>query len=329
MQTTTIPHTDIEVTRVAFGCMSTAPNPTYDGIPDEDAVKTIHAAIDHGITFFDNAPAYGNGHAEEQLGHAIHDRRDKVVIATKASGQTLSADEIKTDCEASLKRLRTDVIDLHQIHWPRRQVPLQESLRAMEDLKSSGKVRAIGVCNFGPEDMAEAVGLTTVCTNQIVYSLLARGVEIETAPVCHEHGVGLLCYSPLAQGLLTGKFKSADDVPDERARTRHFASTRPQARHDEPGCEAATFAAVQRVAEIAERVGHPVAQVALAWLLHQPNVTAVLAGASKISQVESNAAAAQIKLDPDTIAELDDATRPVKEAMGASLDMWATPARTR
>ncbi len=329
MQTTTIPHTDIEVTRVAFGCMSTAANPTYDGIPDDDAVKTIHAAIDLGINFFDNAPAYGNGHAEEQLGHAIHDRRDKVVIATKASGQTLTPEEIKADCEASLKRLRTDVIDLHQIHWPRREVPMEESLRAMEDLKSAGKVRAIGVCNFGVEDMTEALNISTPCTNQVVYSLLARGVEIEVNPLCADHHVGLLCYSPLAQGLLTGRFTSPDDVPDERARTRHFANSRPQARHDEPGCEAETFDAVQRVVAIAQRVGKPAAQVALAWLLHQPNVTAVLAGASKVSQVESNVAAAGITLDDETLAELDDATRAVKEAMGASLDMWATPARTR
>ena len=329
MLTTTLPHTDLSVSRVAFGCMSTAANPTYDGIPDDEAVKTIHAAIDAGINFFDNAPAYGNGHAEEQLGHAIHDRRDRVVIATKASGQTLAYDEIVADCDASLQRLRTDYIDLHQIHWPRRAVPLDESLRALEDLKASGKVRHLGVCNFGPQDLAELFALATPCTNQVVYSLLARGVEIDTAPLCHEHGVGLLCYSPMAQGLLTGKYRSADDVPAERARTRHFASTRPQARHHDPGCEQETFDAVRRVAEIAQRLDVPMAQLALAWLLHQPGVTAVLAGASKVSQVHSNAAAATVSLDDATLAELDAATRPVKEAMGASLDMWATPARTR
>ncbi|MEM8782127.1 MAG: aldo/keto reductase [Planctomycetota bacterium] len=329
MQTTTIPHTDLEVSRVAFGFMSTAANPTYDGIPDDEAVKTIHAAIDAGINFFDNAPAYGNGHAEEQLGHAIHDRRDRVVIATKASGQTLSADEITADCEASLKRLRTDVIDLHQIHWPRRQVPLDESIRALEDLRASGKVRHLGVCNFGPRDLSELFELATPCTNQVAYSLLARGVEIDTAPLCHERGVGLLCYSPMAQGLLAGKYKHADDVPDERARTRHFAPSRPQARHTDPGCEQETFDAVERVAAVAERLSVPMAQLALAWCLHQPGVTAVLVGASKISQVNGNAAAAEIELDDATVAELDDATRAVKEAMGASLDMWATPARTR
>ncbi|MEM1444913.1 MAG: aldo/keto reductase [Planctomycetota bacterium] len=329
MQTTTIPHTDLEVSRVAFGCMSTAPNPTYDGIPDDEAAKTIHAAIDAGINFFDNAPAYGNGHAEEQLGHAIHDRRDQVVIATKASGQTLSAEEIKTDCEDSLKRLQTDVIDLHQIHWPRRQVPLEESVRAMEDLVTAGKVKYIGVCNFGPQDLTELFEFLTPSVNQVVYSLLARGVEIETAPLCLEHNVGLLCYSPMAQGLLTGKYKHADDVPDERARTRHFAASRPQARHTEAGCETETFDAVQRVAEVARRLDVPMAQLALAWCLHQPAVSCVLAGASKVSQVHSNAAAGDIQLDAETLAELDDATRPVKEAMGASLDMWATPARTR
>ena len=326
---TNLPGTDLRVSRVAFGCMSTVANPTYDGIEFDQAVATIHAALDHGMNFIDTAPAYGNGASEELLGRALKGKRDQAVIATKASGQTLTASEIETDCETSLRLLDTDVIDLYQIHWPRRQAPLEETFAAMEKLQAAGKVRYLGVCNFGKLDLEEALGLATIQTNQVIYSMLSRAVEFDVAPRCVEAGVGLLCYSPVAQGLLTGRYNSADEVPVGRARTRHFASSRPEARHTEPGCEEETFAAIAAIRSVSERLDRPMAQVALAWLLHQPGVTSVLAGASRPDQVASNAAAATLQFDEATLAELDAATATVKDKLGSSLDIWATEARTR
>lgn len=330
MQYVQLGQTDIRVSRIAFGCMSTVPNPTYDGVEDAKGIATIRASLDHGINFFDTAPAYGDGASEELLGRALEDVRDQVIIADKVSSQTLSADEVVSECEKSLKLLRTDYIDLYQIHWPRRKVPLEETLSAMDRLLQSGKARSLGVCNFGTQDLTEAFGIgKPLVSNQIVYSLLSRAPEYEVADLCVEHDMGLLCYSPIAQGLLTGKYSSADEVPDERARTRMFSKDRPQSRHDEPGCEEQGFEAIAAIRKVSERLGHSMVNVSLAWLLHQKGVACVLAGASREEQVASNAAAANIKLSADDLAELDRVTQPVKEAMGPSLDMWATPSRIR
>ncbi|HEY7088026.1 MAG TPA: aldo/keto reductase [Tepidisphaeraceae bacterium] len=323
----TIGRTQIKVSPIAMGCMSLCSNATYDDIPVDQAVATVHAAIDAGINFFDNAPMYGDGEAERRLGVALEGRRDKVVIADKIGSPNLSAQEVKDECEKSLKLLRTDYIDLYQIHWPRRKVPLDETLTAMEKLVSGGKVRALGVCNFGPLDLGEALAKHRLETNQVAYNLLFRAVEHEVRDICVDRHIGLLCYSPMAQGLLTGRFKSADEVPELRQRTRHFAKTRPQARHGENGCEAETFHAIQKLKHICTRIGHEMSDVAMAWLLHQPGVLGVLAGASKPEQIKKNVAAASIKLSPETLDELDIATRPVKQMLGANLDPWQSVSR--
>jgi aryl-alcohol dehydrogenase-like predicted oxidoreductase len=322
---------DLNVSAVALGCMSLCAGQTYSDIPQAQATATVDAALDAGINFFDNAPMYGDGEAERRLGNALKGaKRDKAVVATKINTPTLAADEVAREFESSLERLQTDRIDLFQIHWARHVVPVAETLRAMERLVQQGKLRAIGVCNFGPLDMGEAIdAIERLATNQMAYSLLARGVEYEVVPICREHGVGMLCYSPLAQGLLTGRYTNADQVPAERARTRHFASTRPQARHGEDGCETETFDAVRNVKQICDEVGLPMADVALAWLLHQPTVTSVLAGASRPDQILQNAKATEISLSSDVLKRLDDATGGVKEKMGPNPDMWQATSRIR
>jgi aryl-alcohol dehydrogenase-like predicted oxidoreductase len=310
--------------------MSLCGNATYDDIPVEQAVATVHAALDAGINFFDNAPMYGDGEAERRLGNALRGKpRDKIVIADKISSQRMDANEVQTECEKSLKLLQTDYIDLYQVHWPRRQVPLEETLGAMEKLVASGKVRALGVCNFGPRDLTDALEKHRIETDQVSYSLLYRAAEFELRDLCVERGVGILCYSPIAQGLLTGRFNSADEVPELRARSRHFAKTRPQARHQEAGCEKETFAAIEKIRHICRRIGHDMSDVALAWVLAQPGVTGVLAGASKPERIRKNVAAAEIRLGQDVIEELDLATRDLKRALGPNLDPWQTVSRIR
>jgi aryl-alcohol dehydrogenase-like predicted oxidoreductase len=330
MQYRTLGQSDLRVSPVALGCMSLCGNQTYAEIPLEQAVATVDAALDCGINFFDNAPMYGDGEAERRLGIALRGgKRERVIVATKISSPTLGAAEVAAEAEASLRRLQTEYIDLYQIHWARHVVPIDETLTAMDKLVASGKVRALGVCNFGPTDLAEALGKQRVQSNQIVYSLLSRAVEYEVRPMCVEKRIGLLCYSPLAQGLLTGRYRSADEVPAERARTRHFAGTRPQARHGESGCEAETFAAVQAVRAICEEIGQTMSDVALAWLLHQPAVTAVLAGASRPEQVGRNVRAAELKLSAQTLTRLDEATSALKDTLGRNCDPWQSVSRVR
>jgi aryl-alcohol dehydrogenase-like predicted oxidoreductase len=322
-------NTNIEVSTVALGCMSLCGNMTYQDIPEAQAVTTVHAAMDAGINFFDNAPAYGDGVAEERLGKALRGRREKAVVATKINSPRLDEKEVVTELETSLKRLGMDHVDYYQIHWPKRVVPIDETFTALEKMVRAGKVKALGVCNFGPKDMGEFIDKHRVETNQVAYSLLLRGPEFDLREMCLKRNIGFLCYSPLAQGLLAGKFTSADEVPAERARTRHFAGTRPQARHGEPGFERETFDAIAKVNAIAQKAGVPVADLALAWLLHQPVVTSVLAGASRPDQAIRNARAVSVKLSPETLKQLDEATAIVKEKVGPNLDPWQGGANSR
>lgn len=329
MEYRTLGRSGIRVSSIALGCMSLCGNQTYPDIPVEQAVATVDAALEAGINFFDNAPMYGDGEAERRLGLALRGKRERAVIATKISSETLSAAEVVAEVEASLRRLQTDYIDLYQIHWARHVVTIDQTLGAMDRLVRAGKIRALGVCNFGPIDLADALRARRVESNQLAYSLLARGVEYEVQPMCVENQLALLCYSPLAQGLLTGRYRSADEVPPERARTRHFAGNRPQARHGLGGCEAETFAAIRAVSEICDEIHRPVSEVALAWLLHQPAVAAVLAGASKPDQVARNVRAADLKLTADILQRLDRATSGLKESLGPNCDPWQAVSRIR
>ena len=322
-------NTDIDVSVVAMGCWAIAGGETWGPQDEDQAVAAVHASLDAGITLFDSAEAYGNGRSEELLGRALAGRRHEAVIATKAIGAHLTRDQVPKACEQSLRLLQTDYIDLYQIHWPSREIPLGETVDALHALQRQGKVRAIGVSNFGRHDLGEFLDLSPCATDQVCYSLLWRAVEFEIQPTCVEAGVGILPYSPLAQGLLTGKFATPDDVPDGRARTRHFSSERPGVRHGQPGCEAETFAAVAEIRRICDELGEPMSAVALAWLLAQPGVVSVLAGARNPDQVRQNVRAADLDLSPDTLQRLTHATDTVKQVMGANPDMWQSESRIR
>ncbi|KKK62402.1 hypothetical protein LCGC14_3004680, partial [marine sediment metagenome] len=187
--------------------------------------------------------------------------------------------------------------------------------------------RAIGVSNFGVSYLKEIVAAGRVETNQLPYNLLFRPIEFQLKPLCETHDIGILCYSALAHGLLTGKFASADDVPAGRARTRHFSKDREHTRHGEPGCEAETFAAIDTLRTICEDIGQPMARVALAWLMAQSNVTAVIAGARNAQQAADNAAAADLELDDDVCSKLNGATRAVKQHLATNADPWQHDSR--
>ena len=241
----------------------------------------------------------------------------------------LTPEGIAAACEQSLKNLQTDYIDLYQIHWPDHAMPIETSWRAFEDLLAAGKVRALGVANFASNDLADLVAVGRPAANQLPYSLLWRAIEFEVLARCRERNIGLICYSPLAQGLLTGRYATADEVPDGLARTRWYAGSRPQARHGEPGCEEAVFHAIAGIRDVSERVGAPLASVALAWVLKQRGVTSLLVGARNPDELARNLPALALDLDAATIAELERQTEPVKEAIGRNLDMWYAESRMR
>ena len=325
----TLGKTDITVSVVAMGCWAIVGDSTWGWQDEADSLATVGAALDAGVNFFDTAEGYGDGVSEVILGRVLAGRRHEAVIATKVSPSHLAAAEVQWACERSLQRLGTDYLDLYQVHWPSRTVVLDETMAALERLCDQGKVRAVGVCNFGVEDLAALVKAGRAETNQLPYSLLWRAIEYEIQPRCIDASMGILCYSPLAQGLLTGKFTSPDQVPEGRARTRLFAGGRPQARHGEPGCEVGTFAALERIRRLCDEIGQPMAAVSLAWLLHQPGVTSVIAGARRPEQIRQTAQAADLELAPETIARLSDTTEELKRVLGPNPDMWQSDSRFR
>lgn len=323
-----IANTDLEVSTVCFGCWAIVGGFNWGQQDEQDSLAALQAAYDAGITFFDTAEAYGNGRSEQMIAKALGGVRENILIASKVAPPNMGRGDLTEACERSLRNLGTDRIDLYQLHWPSTKVPLEESVAELEALKSQGKIREYGVSNFGTGDLNALLRVTgDAVSNQLCYNLLFRAIEYEILPVCGEHSMSVLCYSPLMQGLLTGKFATADDVPVDRARTRHFAPSRPEASHDETGCEAEMFAAINRLREIADGANTSMANLAMAWLLEQPGVATVIAGGRNAHQAARNAEAADVTLSEDICREVEKATVTVKRALGPNADMWKSTPR--
>lgn len=322
-------NTDITISAVVLGCWALADDSNWGDQDEAESRSTLRAALDAGITFFDTAELYGNGQSEVVLGRALAGLRREVVIASKASDKHLAPADLIAACEGSLRRLGTEYLDLYQLHWANPGVPIAETLGVLARLQSQGKVRAVGVCNFGTHDLSGLLQVGECAANQLPYNLLWRPIEDTILPFCAARHIAVLAYSPLCQGLLTGKFATADEVPEGRARTRHFSSRRPRTRHGEPGCEAETFAAIDHIREISHQLGQPMADVALAWVRRQPGVEGVIVGARTPAQLHNNLRGLTLELAPETLAALDQATAPLKQMLGSNVDLWQSDSRVR
>lgn len=322
-------NSDIDVTELTFGCMSIVNDINSNSQSEKDSIEAIELSLSEGINFYDTAPGYGDGASEILLGKALGPRRNDVVVATKVNG-SLKEEDIFRECEKSLKNLNTDYIDLYQIHWPDWETPLQESIGALDRLKTEGKIRSYGVSNFGKQDLSEAIELGNVVTNQMSYNLIWRNLEKEVVPICEKANVGILCYSSMMQGLLTGKFKAVEEVPEGRARSHHFSKdNRPLVRHGGNGFEKETFEAINALRGISETHQFPMGTLALRWLLAQPAVTSVLVGARNAQQAKENIDAVRSNILPEVLSDATEATDPLKSLMGLNVDMWAEPSRIR
>jgi myo-inositol catabolism protein IolS len=300
VRTLKLRHSGLVLSRIIAGGWQ-AGRDSWVGIDDEESRATFEAALAAGITTFDTAEDYGAGHSERQLARALGWRRDEIVIATKVSWDHLRRDQIVAACERSLASLGTDVIDLYQIHWPAgtfgsERVPLAESMEALCRLRDAGKIRAIGVSNFGLAELQQACALGPVDSLQPAYSLLWRHAERELLPWCRAHGVAVLAYSPLAQGLLTGTLGPEQPLAegDNRRDNRLF----------QPPLRAWAHAVVEAMRPWAATRGITLAQLALAWVAGQPG-TAAIAGARTPAQVRENAAAGDVLLEPELRSQLD------------------------
>ncbi len=205
---------------------------------------------------------------------------------------------------------------------------MEDSLEALEQLKQSGKIRAYGVSNFGNESLKVCKSLGyAVSSNQMAYNLLFRAIEFSILPRCVADHIPVLCYSPIMQGLLTGKFTSPESVPDDRARTRHFTNERSQSRHQEEGCEEITFQTIDAIQGIALEMNVSMGSLCLAWLLAQEGIGGVIAGGRNPTQVRKNMEALQLNLPPEVIRQLNETTQPLKKVLGDNADLWQTASR--
>ncbi|SHM93752.1 Predicted oxidoreductase [Cyclobacterium lianum] len=323
-----LPGSSLEVSRLIFGCWAVVGGFNWGPQDKRDSLAALKEAYDQGITTFDTAEAYGAGASENLLAEALGKERNQIQIASKVGPADFLPQDLIRACERGLKNLKTDFIDLYQLHWPNPDIPLEETLGALQLLKQQGKIRAYGVSNFGVKSLetCKAAG-AAISSNQMAYNLLFRAIEYQILPRCVQNGVPVLCYSPIMQGLLTGKFTSENEVPDDRARTRHFTKERSQSRHEDEGCEALTFDTIAQIKAFAAELNIPMGNLSLAWLLKQKGVAAVIVGGRNAAQVKNNMGTLDVEMNTDMVDRLKKITEPLKEKLGPNADLWQTDSR--
>jgi myo-inositol catabolism protein IolS len=309
--------TSIEISPIIMGTWQ-AGKDMWVGIDDTESIQAIKAAYDAGITTFDTAEVYGNGHSERIVGNALYDVRDRVVIATKVFSNHLKYNQVVNACHKSLKNLSTDYIDLYQIHWPpgsfgAKKVGLEETMRALTDLKTQGKIRAIGVSNFSRSQLEEAAIYGKIDSLQPPYSLFWRKVETDAMPYCLENNITLLAYSSMAQGLLTGKFGPNHTFAkgDHRFRNKLY----------QPENYERVQKALEKLRPIATANHITLGQLALAWVISRPGICAI-AGARTPEQAVQNAAAGNVRLSDEHLADIDDIGKMVTNPLDDDPVMW-------
>ncbi|MGD2067293.1 MAG: aldo/keto reductase [Gemmatimonadota bacterium] len=327
MQYARLGDTGLKVSSLCMGAMTFGSGFYGIGEVDRDGARElVQRCLDAGVNFFDTADVYSRGESEELLGRAFDDlgvARDDIVIATKVRGAMsdaaaegtgdvnnagLSRKHVIAGCEASLRRLGTDHIDLYQIHGVDRSTPLDETMRALDDLVRAGKVRYVGCSNLAvrhilrANDIATLGGWSPFVSLQAYYSLVCRDLEHELLPLCREEGIGVTVWSPLAGGFLTGKFRRADEKGPAGSRRSGF---------DFPPLDKEQgYDVVELLEELAEAKGATIPQLALAWLLQRDGVSSVIIGAKRVEQLEDDLGAVDVSFTSDELERIDDLTAP-------------------
>jgi len=311
MQTRELGDSDLEISPLGVGTWAIGgPDGNYNWGPqdDEDSIRALHRAVEKGVNWIDTAPAYGRGHSEEVVGKALKGMSARPYIFSKCSlvwgadrviTNCLKADSARKECEDSLRRLGVEALDLWQIHWPNPDPDIEEGWAEMAKLKKAGKVRWIGVSNFTPNQMKRAQRIAPVTSLQPPYSALRRDIETEILPYCKDNGIGVLVYSPMQAGLLSGKMSrervQAMAPGDWRKRDDKFKE--PQLTRN--------LALQDLMGKIGARHGHSAGVAALAWTLRSPLVTAAIVGVRNPGQVDELVAAGDFRLSVDEIAEVE------------------------
>jgi aryl-alcohol dehydrogenase-like predicted oxidoreductase len=310
MKTKRLGNSDLSLTPIGFGAWAIGGSGWEFGWGDQDdkaSIAAIHRALELGINWIDTAAVYGMGHSEEVVATALKTwSGPRPYVFTKCGlrwdeqgyvHNNLQAKSIRRECEDSLRRLNVDVIDLYQIHWPTED--LEEGWSEMVQLQKEGKVRWIGVSNFDADQLRQAEKITQVTSLQPPYSLIRREIESEILPYCYSNGIGVIVYSPMASGLLTGAMtrERAAKLPDSDWRSRNPEFREPKLSQN--------LALVERLRQVGEKYHRAPGQVAVAWVLRNPAVTAAIVGARNAQQVEKNVGAFELELADEEVAEIE------------------------
>lgn len=317
MQTVKFGGTDMEITPIGFGAWAIGGGgwaAAWGPQDDDEAVGAIRRAVELGVNWVDTAAVYGLGHSEELVAQALKSvpESERPYVFTKCSlvwddegdiSNVLNRDSVKRECEESLRRLQTDVIDLYQIHWPRPDEDIEEGWEALVELRDEGKVRHIGVSNFDVSQMERIEEIASVETLQPPYNMLNRGVEEEILPYCGEHDIGVIVYSPMRSGLLTGKMtpERVQNLPSDDWRRNADDFQEPRLSKN--------LKLVELLRAIGEQHGRSPAEVAIAWTLRHPAVTAAIVGGRRPDQVDGIIGAAEFRLSEDETEEIEVALR--------------------
>lgn len=320
METRKLGKTEIRVSEIAFGAWAIG-GWMWGGSDSKDAVNAIEAAIDNGMTTIDTASVYGFGLSEQLVGKAIQGKRDRVQVLTKFGMEWVKKDgeyffdtkdnsgkdisiykhaskkKVLNDCDASLKRLKTDYIDLFQIHWPDSTTPVSETMEALDMLVAKGKIRAGGVCNYSAELLGEACKTFDLASDQVPYSMVRRDIEKDIVPYCLKNNISIFAYSPLQRGLLAGKIKPGHKFNE--------GDTRPTTPYYKEPNLSNILAFLEKLRSVADVHNATLSQVVLNWTISQPGITCALAGARNPAQVLENVGSVKFRLTADEIIQIN------------------------
>jgi aryl-alcohol dehydrogenase-like predicted oxidoreductase len=339
-------NSNLRLSVIGTGCWAFGGGDYWGEQRQKDANNVVHASIEMGINYFDTAEVYNDGRSESSLGEAKRGiPRDRLLIGTKISPSNCYKNRLIEHCEASLKRLQTDYIDLYLVHWPihahsirhftsdNRIIENPPEIRAATEslqlLKQQGKIRNFGVSNFSVTRLRD-LPLEDIAVNELPYNLLCRAIEFDILPECEEKGIGVIGYMALLQGILADIYPSLDDIPVWMRRTRHFNCKRTnECRHGEEGAEVETSIALEEIRQICKLSGFSMAEIAIKWILENPAITCTLVGSRNVRELEENVKAVNDPLNKEIKARLDQVTLPVMEKLGNHFDYYESAENDR
>jgi myo-inositol catabolism protein IolS len=347
METRPLGSSGLKLSVLGMGCWQYGGGRYWGPQSQSDVDAVVDRALDLGINYFDTAEVYNDGDSERSLGIALKGKRERALIGTKVTPANTAPATLRQHCEASLKRLGTDYVDLYMVHWPinahaiehftdEREVidnspSVDETFYTLDELRKEGKIRHIGISNHGLKQMNQVQSLgVPVVANELAYNLFSRAIEKDIISSCTASGMGIIGYMPLQQGLLTGKYQTLDDIKPMQARSRHFHHSRGSgSRHHEEGAEEEIIQALAEVQGLADELSVNISVLALAWVIANPSITSTIVGSRDIEQLKLNVQGAYFTLSQEVYARLNEITEPVLQKLGWNPDYYENRGNSR